>query len=126
MTGSLAVQDILFRENFYVVGVLSLLGHGLAISSLYLLLAPCMGRGTALFFAFSFGVQYPGAPLVLWRHISPYLGAPIFFSLGCAVLPSRVSWVLFFLASLFHESVALTLEGLSASHLIFKRIRDPK
>jgi hypothetical protein len=130
-TGLLALTEIAFRHHYGAAGALSIALHGLASFVLYRILGRLTLARIAWPVALLFSVQYPGMEMVMWRHISPYIGGLIFFGLGqlmlCRALqhsntgPFPALAALFFLLSaLFHET-ALAASAALASLAVFSR-----
>ena len=82
MTGLLAIMDILFRKNLFLMGAVSILMHGLVAFSLYLVLTTLVSRVSSLFLAGMLLTFAPGLEMVFWRHISPYLLSFFFLNLA--------------------------------------------
>ena len=120
-TGVLAVLDIYFRSNLYLQGALSILLHAVAVFSAYLIFQRLKIGTLATYSLLAILlVQYPGMDLILWRHISPYIFALVFFSLGLIALlriehrglklkDSILVFSMFFISMLFHELLVLAL-----------------
>lgn len=120
-TGVLAVLDIYLRPNLYLLGALSILWHAIAVFSAYLIFQKLKIGALATYSLLAILlVQYPGMDMILWRHISPYIFALVFFSLGLFVLlraehrglklkDSILVSSMFFISMLFHELLVLAL-----------------
>lgn len=120
-TGVLAVLDIYLRPNLYLLGALSILWHAIAVFSAYLIFQRLKVGALATYSLLAILlVQYPGMDMILWRHVSPYIFALVFFSLGLFVLlrtehrglklkDSILVSSMFFFSMLFHELLVLAL-----------------
>lgn len=108
----LALEDSLFRSNFFVLGAVSLLITGLVASLLFLLISRVLPWWGALIGASVFVVHYCGSEMIVWRHITPYVFGLVFYVLGLSAL-LRDRWKLaalcFLLAPLFHETYVIAV-----------------
>jgi len=132
----LALTEIIFHRHFYAVGLITILWHSLTSFSLYLLLSKLIDRRIAVFMGLAFATQYPGMEMLIKRHISSNMGAPLFFALGLVLLHrlsspafSRkffglkqvLAQAAFFLSTLFHEAAAFALLGSGILFLLTPR-----
>jgi len=113
----LALVDIFFRSNFYVIGSISLVMTGLISLVLLFLLRSLLPWWGALLGAVVFQVHFCGSELVVWRHIAPYGWGLLAFVLGATWLTQKkytVAMGAFFVAALFHETYAVACLPLAA------------
>ena len=108
---ALGVQEVLFRDDALALGLVSIALHAAVVLVLYFLVRWVADPVVAFLAAIVYAAEYPGTEMVLWRHISPYMLAPVLLGFGLHALRgvwsgSRVSalpWLL--LACLVHETV---------------------
>ena len=133
MHGLLALIDIFFRHNLYVVGALSIVWHGICSFFLYLVISKIVNRPSAFLMSAVFVTQYAGMEMIVWRHISPYMFGIFFFGLGMLVLhqsegsraPKKMAcWAgfLFLLSALFQETAVIVLTGAGILFLTMRKI----
>jgi len=130
--GALALIDIFFRHDMYVMGKISIFWHAFVSFFLYLFASKFTRRSIGFLLAFIFATQYPGLEMVIWRHVSPYMLGLLFFTAGLLVIPkletsvnpkrtAAVIAVLFLVSSLFFEGIIFTLFISFFIFLIFQR-----
>lgn len=129
--GSVALLDIFFRDNLYVIGIVSIFCHALAVFFLFLLLWELTGWLAGFLLALVFATQYAGMEMVMWRNISALIDSLIFFGAALwLIFRNRDSLernrfvllvVLFLFASFFHETILIALLVSGVLFLILNR-----
>lgn len=112
-----AVLDIWARHDLVLIGLTSVILHGCVGFLLFLILKSQIGSAFSLAVAGTFLVLFSGSLMVIWRHISPYMGSLIFYALAIRLLlnttqttATRLLTSIFLtISSLFHEATALSL-----------------
>jgi len=126
-TGTLALLDIFFRENFYAQGIFSLLFHLSAIGMIYLIAnRATKNRGLSVALSAVLLALFPGYLAVSWRHISPYILCCVFLGAAayhlCGTFPGNkkpwVTMVFLFLSTIFHEVAVFACLGLGGISLL--------
>jgi hypothetical protein len=125
----LGSEEVLFRDDALAQGLLSIGLHTAVVLVLYFLVRWVADPVVAFLASVVYATEYPGMEMVLWRHISPYMLAPLFLGLGLHALrrawtgmgawPGAVPWLL--LACLTHEAVAIAFVFALAAALIARR-----
>lgn len=114
-----AIMEIFFHSNLYVIGFVSLLLHVGVSVALFQFLALFVFQGWAFFLALLFCIHPANMELILQRHVSFYLLAPLFllWGLNFLVKYSReekrslgwAAFLCFLLAMMAHEFISVTL-----------------
>lgn len=125
----LAVKDIFFRDQLFILGAINAIGLAFACTGLFIFARGLVGFSLAIVFTFPFLMQYAGVEAVIWGHINPYLYSFGFFAIAAALFndshvlsDKRVITlfiVLMVVGSYFHEIILLVLALTVAELFIF-------
>jgi hypothetical protein len=109
----LGVQEVFLPDDALAQGLVSIVLHAAVVLVLYFLVRWVADPVVAFLAAIVYATEYPGMEMVLWRHISPYLLAPLLLGVGLHALRrvwaggrswlAAVPWLL--LACSVHEAV---------------------
>lgn len=114
MTGTNAVLDIFFRDNFFIFGPIAIVLNIICCFILYLLIARLASPILGFFGALALGTHYLGSDIVMNRHICLYIGALLFFLAALLALYKEKQnyWlvgIFIFIAACFNEILLPTL-----------------
>lgn len=104
-----AVQDIFFRPNTLLTGLLSFSYLALGGLSLFLVTRRILDTATACALAIFYVTQVAGYETIAWRHVSPYLLSSVCALLAIHILAQkpRLASLSLLVGMLFHETAAL-------------------